>query len=307
MKRLSLIALLSVAATSAVAQGGPAFRVAESGRSYGSLQQAVDAIGAGQGTIIIAPGIYQECAIQAAGVIAYKAAVPGQTVFDRQICENKAAIVFRGQAASVDGIVFQNMYSSDKNGSGLRLELGDLVVTRSIFRDSEQGILTSNEAPLTLSVDQSTFSGLGICVNDCAHSIYAGHIARLTVTNSRFERGTGGHYLKFRGKRAVIRNNAFDDSRGNATNYLIDLANGATGDITDNIFVQGANKENGSAMITVAPEGKSQTSAGLSISDNDAKIAPGARETAFVANWSGEQINLGANRLGSGLKPYEKR
>jgi hypothetical protein len=307
MKRLSIIALLSLAATSALAQSGPAFRVAESGRSYASLQQAVDAIGSGQGTIIIAPGIYQECAIQAAGSIAYKAAVPGQTVFDRQVCENKAAMVFRGQSASVDGIVFQNMYSSDKNGSGLRLELGDLVVTRSIFRDSEQGILTSNEAPLTLSVDQSTFSGLGLCANDCAHSIYAGHIARLTVTNSRFERGTGGHYLKFRGKRAMIRNNAFDDSRGTATNYLIDLPNGATGDITDNIFVQGPNKENGSALITVAPEGKSQTSAGLSISDNDAKIAPGARDTVFVANWSGEQVNLGANRLGSGLKPYENR
>jgi hypothetical protein len=307
MKRLSIIALLSLAATSALAQSGPAFRVAESGRSYGSLQQAVDAIGSGQGTIIIAPGIYQECAIQAAGSIAYKAAVPGQTVFDRQVCENKAAMVFRGQSASVDGIVFQNMHSSDQNGSGLRLELGDLVVTRSIFRDSEQGILTSNEAPLTLSVDQSTFSGLGLCANDCAHSIYAGHIARLTVTNCRFERGTGGHYVKFRGKRAMIRNNAFDDSRGTATNYLIDLPNGATGDITDNIFVQGPNKENGSALITVAPEGKSQTSAGLSISDNDAKIAPGARDTVFVANWSGEQVNLGANRLGSGLKPYENR
>jgi hypothetical protein len=307
MKRLSIIALFSLAATSALAQGGPAFRVAESGRSFGSLQEAVDAIGTGQGTIIVSPGIYQDCAIQTAGVIAYKAAIAGQTIFDRRVCENKAALVLRGQSASVDGIIFQNMFSTDRNGSGLRLERGDLVVTRSIFRDSEQGILTANEELLTLSVDQSTFSGLGICVNDCAHSIYAGHITSLSVTNSRFERGTGGHYLKFRGKRATIRNNAFDDSRGKATNYLIDLSNGAIGDISGNFFVQGANKENASALVTVAPEGKSQTSAGLSISDNDAKIAPNARETVFVANWSGEQVNMGANRLGSGLKPYENR
>jgi hypothetical protein len=50
------------------------------------------------------------------------------------------------------------------------------------------------------------------------------------------------------------------------------------------------------------------SSAGLSISDNDARIAPDVeRSTVFLADWSGDPINLGANRLGRGLKPFERR
>ena len=105
-----------------------------------------------------------------------------------------------------------------------------------------------------------------------------------------------------------ISDNAFDDTRGKETNYMIDLPNGATGSIVRNIFVQGASKENYSAFITVAPEGRQQTSAGLAINANEASIAPGVdRQTTFLADWSGDRIALGGNRLGRGLKPFERR
>ena len=185
-----------------------------------------------------------------------------------------------------------------------------MAVTRSIFRDSEQGILTAEDTNSNITIDQSTFSGLGRCDRglSCAHSIYIGNYGSLTVTNSRFERGNGGHYVKARTGRVDIRSNAFDDSRGKETNYMIDLSEGSSGVITGNTFVQGASKENYSAFITVAPEAKKHSSSALNISNNDASIAPGvARETTFVADWSGERINLGTNRLGRGLKPYERR
>src|SRR4051812_49792741 len=54
MKRLLALALVA-AAVPAFAQGGAPFTVQETGRGYGSLQQAVDAIGGGSGTIILAP------------------------------------------------------------------------------------------------------------------------------------------------------------------------------------------------------------------------------------------------------------
>ena len=128
------------------------------------------------------------------------------------------------------------------------------------------------------------------------------------MTNSRFERGNGGHYVKSRSARVDIRDNAFDDSRGRATNYMIDLSGGATGTITGNAFVQGKNKENYSAFITVAPEGKAHASSGLSINNNDARIGPGInRRSVFLADWSGDRINLGVNRLGPKLKPFERR
>ena len=304
---LILVMLLSTAAT---AQNATPFQIAETGRGYGSLQQAVDAIGEGEGTIIIAPGSYRQCAVQKAGVITFRASVPGQTVFDGATCEGKAALVLRGQAASIDGFIFQNMRVKDRNGAGIRLEKGDLTITRAIFRNSEQGILTADDRSGSISIDRSTFSGLGRCDGDyaCAHGIYIGGYGALRVTNSRFERGNGGHYVKSRATRISVTDSAFDDTRGKETNYMIDLPNGAVGQIARNVFVQGASKENYSAFITVAPEGRQQSSVGLSISANEASIAPGVdRNTVFLADWSGDRIALGGNRLGRGLKPFERR
>ncbi len=309
MKKTSLI-LATLLSTAAIAQNTAPFQNAETGRSYGSLQQAVDAIGEGEGTIIIAPGSYRQCAVQQAGVIAFRASVPGQTVFDGGICEGKAALVLRGQAASIDGIIFQNMRVPDRNGAGIRLEKGDLAITRAIFRNSEQGILTADDPSGSITIERSTFSGLGRCDGgySCAHSIYIGGYGSLSVSNSRFERGNGGHYVKSRAGRISVTDSAFDDTRGKETNYMIDLPNGAVGQIARNVFVQGASKENYSAFITVAPEGRERSSAGLSISANEASIAPGVeRETVFLADWSGDRIALGGNRLGRGLKPFERR
>lgn len=310
MKKIFLLLATTLCAVAASAQNAAPFQNAETGRNYASLQQAVDAIGDGEGTIIISPGTFRQCAIQKAGVIAFRASVPGQTIFDSATCEGKAALVLRGDAASIDGIIFQNMKVPDANGAGIRLEKGDLAITRSIFRNSEQGILTAADENGAISIDQSTFSGLGRCDRglSCAHSIYIGDYGSLTVTNSRFERGNGGHYVKSRAARVDIRDNAFDDTRGRETNYMIDLPGGATGSIARNVFVQGASKENYSTFITVAPEGKTRSSNGLSIAGNDASIAPGIeRQTVFLADWSGDRVSLGANRLGRGLKPFERR
>lgn len=310
MKKISLILVTALCAVGASAQNAAPFRNAETGRGFTSLQAALDNIGDGEGTVIIAPGTYRQCAIQQAGIVSFRASVPGQTVFDGATCEGKAALVLRGTAASIDGIIFQNMRVPDANGAGIRLEKGDLNVTRAIFRNSEQGILTAEDRTGRITIDQSTFSGLGRCDRglSCAHSIYIGGYGSLTVTNSRFERGNGGHYVKSRAAKVDIRDNAFDDTRGRETNYMIDLPNGAIGSITGNIFVQGQSKENHSAFITIAPEGRQQTSVGLSINANEASIAPGVdRETVFLADWSGDRIALGGNRLGRGLKPFERR
>src|SRR5690348_3085393 len=87
---------------------GP-FTVAETGQSFGSLQDAVSAIGEGQGTIRIASGRYRDCAVQEAGTITFAAAVPGEVVFDGGICEEKATLVLRGHAARVEGLTFTHL------------------------------------------------------------------------------------------------------------------------------------------------------------------------------------------------------
>lgn len=299
----ALPAALAVAET-------PNYTVVETGRGYGNLQAAVDAIGNGVGTIRFATGRLADCAIQQGGDITFQAEVPGQSILDGVACEGKAALVLRGRSARIEGLVFANIRVPDANGAGIQLEKGDLSVVQSWFRDSQQGILTANGEPGTVMVDKSTFTRLGTCegAGGCAHSIYVGLWGALTVTRSRFEAGRGGHYVKSRAARLAVLNCSFDDSAGRATNYMIDVTTGASGKIAGNWFVQGRDKENYSAFITVAPEGKEHSSNGFVIEGNDARFAPGVdRESVFVADWSGDRLAIGANILAPGLKRFEKR
>ncbi len=313
---IAILFLLAAASTQIKAQSGKAqsgdapYIIEETGRGYNSLQKAMDAIGNRTGTILLQPGIYEDCGVQRAGNITYRATEPGKSIFNGVVCEGKAALVLDGRGARVDGIIFQNMAVPDGNGAGIRLQQGNLNITRSIFRNSEQGILTATNPKGLISIDRSTFSRLGRCDRDlaCAHSIYIGDYGALTVTNSRFEKGSGGHYIKSRTARVDLRDNAFDDTQGRTTNYMIDLPAGSSGEISGNIMVQGQNKENFSAFIAVGAEDQLHSSARLSILNNDARIAPNIdRDSVFLANWTADRIPLGSNRLGPRLKPYEQR
>ena len=309
MVAVAAVALIPVAAL--VAQPGPgAFTVVESNRSYPSLQAAVDAIGQGEGSIAIAPGTYRQCAVQQAGRIAYLASEPGRVEFTGTACEGKAALVLRGQEASVSGIIFSDIGVADGNGAGIRFEAGKLTVANSWFRNSQQGILTAAGPMMRLVVDRSTFTALGTCENSggCAHSIYTGDIGHFRLTRSRFERGTGGHYVKSRAARVEIAASSFDDSSGRGTNYMIDLPAGARGQITNNWFVQGRDKENYSAFIAVGAEDRLHSSDGLTIAGNDARFVPSlSRESTFVADWTGAQLRIADNQLAGGLKRFERR
>ena len=278
-------------------------------RGFTSLQAAVEAIGGGTGTVTIAPGIYRDCAVQTRGRVTYRSAQPGTAIFERMVCEDKAALVLRGAGAIVDGLVFRGYRVADGNGAGIRSEAGDLTVVNSTFLDSQEGIAGGQPARQRIVVDRSTFAGLGQCdeAPNCSHAIYLGNRGSVSITRSRFERGTGGHYVKLRVPVVEISDNSFDDTAGAKTNYMIDLPEGATGVIARNVFVQGAGKENGSALIAVRAESRSYPSAGLRVEDNEARLAPRAKGTTFVGDWSGEQLVIGTNRLGAGIKVSDRR
>lgn len=308
---LGALAIAAIPVAALLAQTAPAsFTVIETGRGFPTLQQAVDAIGDGAGTVAIAPGTYRQCAVQRGGSVSYFASEPGRAVFDGRACEDKAALVLRGRDARVAGLVFRNIAVPDANGAGIRLERGNLTVAQTIFADSQQGILTASDPASRLVIDKSTFTGLGTCEGSggCAHSIYVGDYGHLRVTRSRFERGTGGHYVKARAPRVEIAESSFDDSAGRGTNYMIDLPNGSTGQITNNWFVQGRDKENYSAFIAVEAEDRRHSSDGLLIAGNDARLVPGlSRSTAFVGDWSGDRLVVENNRLAPGIAQIDRR
>lgn len=308
--RSALALLAAVTALPLMAQSErPPFTVKESGEAFWRLQDAVKAVGDGQGTIVFAPGAYEDCAVQEAGDIAYVAARPGSVVMDGYSCEGKAGLVFRGRSAHVEGLIFQKFKVSDKNGAGIRLEKGDLRVENSIFRDSEQGILTGANPTSNVVIERATFAGLGGCPGGmCSHSIYIGDVGSLVARYNRFERGTGGHYVKARATRVDISENSFDDTRGFETNYMIDLPAGSVGSVSGNEFVQGKSKENYSAFIAVGAEDRLHPSAGLVIANNKARFAAGVdRNSTFVADWTREPLKIANNQLAPGLTLFGRR
>lgn len=307
---LAAAAMACAFVSAAPAQPRAAYQIAGTNQTFARLQDAVNAIGNGSGTIIVPPGRHADCAVQTGGVIAYVAEIPGQSVFDGVACEGKGALVLRGREARVEGLVFANIRVPDFNGAGIRLEQGNLVVSQSWFRDSQQGILSANDPAASITVDKSTFTRLGTCEGPggCAHSLYLGEYGAVTITRSRFEAGRGGHYVKSRAAQIAVLGSSFDDTAGRGTNYMIDLPGGASGRIANNWFVQGQNKENHSAFITVAPEGRQHSSAGLVIEGNDARFAPGVEwPSTFVANWTDDPVQIGQNRLAPKLKRDDRR
>ncbi len=309
LSALALVAALPAALL--LAQPVPdAFTVVESGESFATLQDAVNAVGNTRATISIAPGTYRQCAVQEQGVITYVAIEPGSVILAGRSCEGKAALVLRGTGAEVRGITFSNLAVADGNGAGIRLEKGALNVAYARFENSQQGILTGDDPQGRIYITRSTFTGLGTCENSagCAHSLYIGNYGALTVRESRFERGTGGHYLKARAASVTIEGNSFDDANGRATNYMIDLPAGSIGRIADNWFVQGRDKENYSAFIALGAEDLLHPSDGLEVANNEARFVPGlSRSSVFLADWTGSRIVMQGNRLAAGLKPYEQR
>ncbi|QCB43142.1 right-handed parallel beta-helix repeat-containing protein [Sphingomonas sp. PAMC26645] len=306
MKR-SLHALALFAAP-AFAQSSAPFTI--NGQGFATLQEAVSSIRLGTATILIAPGTYRQCAVQAGGHITFKAVKPGTAIFEKVACEDKAALVLRGQGSVVDGLVFRGYRVSDGNGAGIRTEMGDLTVTNAMFLDSQEGILGGEPIGQKILIDHSTFAGLGQCDESpgCSHAVYLANKGSVTITNSRFERGTGGHYVKLRVPTVSITDNSFDDTAGKKTNYMIDLPEGATGLIARNTFVQGRNKENHTGLIVVAAEAKTYRSTGLRVEGNDARLSPGdGSSPAFLADYSHDKLALGANRLGTGLRAFETR
>jgi hypothetical protein len=306
-----LLAALALPGVAVNAQPVPgAFTVVESGEAFGTLQEAINAIGNTRGTIRIAPGTYRQCGVQERGVVTYVADEPGSVIFSGRSCEGKAALVLRGTGAEVRGLTFTNLAVADGNGAGIRLEQGALNVAYARFENSQQGILTGNDPNGRIYITRSTFSGLGTCENSagCAHSLYVGDYGSLTVRETRFEKGTGGHYLKARSAEAIIENNSFDDAAGRTTNYMIDLPAGSTGRIANNWFVQGRDKENYSAFIALGAEDLLRASDGLEVVGNEARFVPGLqRATVFFADWTGSRIVMQGNKLAAGLKQYEQR
>ncbi len=224
------------------------------------------------GTVLLPPGRYPDCAVITQSVLTIRAEVQGQAQLDGGACQGKAALVAHGNDLTVDGLVFKNIHVPDGNGAGIRHETGSLTVRNSIFYNSENGILTTTDNDLDLTIDKSLFLHLGGCKfsGGCSHSIYSGAIGKLTITNSIFRNSAGGHFLKSRAHSVHVSGNTFDDAEG-VSSCHVELPYGANGEIQNNLFIKGIKARSRFCFVKVGAEGARNDSSQLYINGNTAE------------------------------------
>ncbi len=125
--RIAPLLLAVLLAAPAASQQRPApFTVVETGEGYRSLEEALESNRGRDFTVMIAPGVYRECAVQQAGRITFKAVQPGTAIFEGA-CEGKATLVLRGGGATVDGLVFRGIRVPDAAARFSRKDLDELT------------------------------------------------------------------------------------------------------------------------------------------------------------------------------------
>ncbi len=215
------------------------------GEVYARIAQAAQAARDGD-TVEIAEGEYRgDVAVWMQKRLAIRGLGAGAVlVADGRSAEGKAIWVIRDGDFSIDNIEFRGARVADRNGAGIRFERGRLRVTNCRFHDNQTGILTSNFADAELIVEDSEFSHAPNDDRLLPHLLYAGRIARLSVTGSYFHHGYRGHLLKSRARDNHILYNRLDDGADGRASYELEFPNGGTAVVVGNVIGQGRNTGN---------------------------------------------------------------
>ena len=166
--------------------------------------------------------------------------------------EKKAIWVVRGNRITVENIEFTGARVPDRNGAGIRLEKGHLIVRNCRFIDNENGIL-SGGGNLDLEIEDSEFGHNGTG-DGYSHNLYVGAIRTLRVTGSYFHHAKAGHLLKSRAAENHILYNRLTDETDGRASYELEFPNGGIAYVIGNIIEQSQTTENPN-MISFGAEG----------------------------------------------------
>ncbi len=172
---------------------------------------------------------------------------------DGASAEGKAIWVVRGGRVSIEGFDFEGSRVEARNGAGIRFEAGQLTVRDCRFVDNEMGLLTSNDPRAELTVENSEFAH-NQRPDGHNHNLYAGSIARLTVTGSHLHHASTGHLLKSRAALNHIFYNRLSDGADGSASYELEFPNGGVAVVVGNLIEQSALTQN-PIMISYGAEG----------------------------------------------------
>lgn len=260
---------------------------------------AAAAVAAPGDIIEIEPGEYADCAVWSASNLTIEGRKTGAVIADRT-CEGKGLFITRGNDITIRNLTFARARAPDGNGAGIRAEGENLTIERSRFIDNENGILAGN-SPVRISISDSEFLRNGRCAPVCAHGIYVGHISLLRVTDSKFQETKEGHHIKSRALRTELIGNDIRDGQDGTASYLVDIPNGGSLVMENNMLEKGPKSDNPSAMIIVGAEGVTQQTTTLAFTRN--VVVNDGTETVFVKNLTTTPAILRANSLTGKVVP----
>jgi hypothetical protein len=307
-----LVATVVLAAVPARAQGGagsePTRRVLEVGPTRALKTPSAAAAVAGDGDHIkIDAGQYKDCAVWRASNLFLESAGGVAHVLD-VTCEDQAIWLFRGSRILVKGFEFSRAHDRENTGAGIKFLGSGLTVQDSVFHDNENGILVGENEKSQVLIAHSTFRDNGKCEPICAHGIYIGRIARLTVQNSTFTHQNAGHHIKSRAQVTILIGNRIEDGLDGTASFSVDLPNGGTALIRNNLFQKGEKSDNRMAMVSIGEEGAAWPSRGIDFVRNsflDAHL----HLDAFIRNQApGTPVRIAPDNtfLGSAAMHYKE-
>ncbi len=252
-------------------------------------------------TVDIEPGTYYDCAVWTSNDITIMGSGPGVVLTDKT-CEGKAIFVIHANNVTVNGITFQRARVPDANGAGIREEGVNLTLNNDKFLDNQEGILAGDNPTSSIIIRDSEFDHNGGCMRSCAHGIYVGHIALLQIEGSRFFDTQVGHHIKSRAMRTVLIGNHIEDGPHGTASYEVDIPNGGTLVMTNNVVEKGPHNQNHSAAVVIGEEGVSQPTAELVFKHNS--FTNDGPPTVFVRNITATPARLIGNTFkGNAIRP----
>jgi len=245
----------------------------------------------------IFPGHYGSCAVlHADDVTVEGAGEAGAVGLEGGICQGKAILVAAGRRLPIRNLTLAEARVPEGNGAGIRAEGGALTVDGVRFVHDQNGILASDTAhDMVLRVEHSLFVQTGACVAACAHGIYAGHIARLTVSDSVFKETREGHAIKSRAARTDVTGCDIADGPNGTGSYLIEAPDGGTVLIRGNRLEKGPHSGN-RAAIAIGTERLDQPTPSIVIEANHFEN-DSTRRAVFVRNDTASSAELTRNVL----------
>lgn len=213
-------------------------------------------------------------------------------IADGKNAEGKGIMVLKGRRVRIENLEFRGARVRDRNGAGIRLENGPLIVSKCAFVDNENGILTGNLAGIEIAIDNSVFDGNGNTEGQ-AHNLYVGTVARLHVFGCYFGRSIVGHLLKSRALVTSILYSRLTCEDGSSS-YELEFPNGGEAVVLGNLIQQGPSSEN-LTLVSYGAEGYRAPENTLSMAFNTlvndrqngaifVRVSKGARKVELLNN-----------------------